>query len=263
MEDLKSKSPAFQLYPQDWLGDLNVASMTEQEEGVYIRLICYCWTHGSLPANIEKLKRLLKDGPSHNEITLEPVLKCFTPDGNGNLIHKRLEIERLKQKEWSEKSKKGGLQAQANRRNLKGGLALVGDCLEPNGNTSSSSSSSSSLKQKSTQDKQTLVEKPVKKKSKPVFTEWDMDMSHTLFHELKKIVPSSKAPDFENWANEFRLMREVDKWSKEDIYEILCWMYSEDDFWRGQVRSPIKLRKHYEAMYAKRNSKLMGRRASL
>ena len=48
-------------------------------------------------------------------------------------------------------------------------------------------------------------------------------------------------------------MREVEKWHKDDIYEIMCWMYQDDNFWKGQIRSPQKLRKHYESMYAKRN----------
>ena len=66
-------------------------------------------------------------------------------------------------------------------------------------------------------------------------------------------MPSTKEPDLESWANEFRLMREVEKWHKDDIYEIMCWMYQDDNFWKGQIRSPQKLRKHYESMYAKRN----------
>ena len=36
-----SKSPAFQLYPKDFLVD--TAMMTAEEVGVYMRLICYAW----------------------------------------------------------------------------------------------------------------------------------------------------------------------------------------------------------------------------
>ena len=84
------------------------------------------------------------------------------------------------------------------------------------------------------------MEKSEKKKHKYTFTKWDMDVSLLLFNECKKIVPTTKEPDFENWANEFRLMREVGKWHKDHIYKILSWMYNENEFWRGQIRSPQK-----------------------
>jgi hypothetical protein len=81
-----------------------------------------------------------------------------------------------------------------------------------------------------------------------------MSMAKRLFNHCLKSVPSSKVPNYQEWANEFRLMRTQDKRSKDCVYEILCWM-TDDAFWSGQIRSPLKLRKHYETMYAKRNSK--------
>ena len=169
------------------------------------------------------------------------------------LVHPRLDAERCKQIAWREKSSAGGKASALKKRTVSGGNG-ASRVVEPKGNTMSlSSSSSSSLNLKSTQVK----------KSKYSFTEWDMNLSHTLFEECKKIVLTTKEPDFENWANEFRLMREIEKWHKEDILAILSWMYNEDEFWRGQVRSPQKLRKHYETMYAKRNSAKMGKRSNV
>jgi uncharacterized protein YdaU (DUF1376 family) len=101
------KSPSFQFYAAEYLADENVALMTLEEEGAYIRAIAYCWREGSIPADYELLSRLLK-GASTN--ILRVVTKCFNqhPTEAGRLVHGRLEKEREKQRLWREKSSKGG-----------------------------------------------------------------------------------------------------------------------------------------------------------
>ncbi len=248
---MKTKSPAFQFYPADYLSDSNTIAFTAEQDGHYLRLLCLCWLEGSIPIDP---RPLLKDGATISDDCLNPILRCFRLNRKKTaLVHPRLDAERCKQIAWREKSSAGGKASALKKRTVSGdnGASRV---VEPKGNTMSlSSSSSSSSNLKSTQGK----------KSKYSFTEWDMNLSHTLFNECKKIVPTTKDPDFENWANEFRLMREIEKWHKEDILAILSWMYNEDEFWRGQVRSPQKLRKHYEAMYAKRNAAKIGRRSNM
>ena len=248
---MKTKSPAFQFYPADYLSDSNTIAFTAEQDGHYLRLLCLCWLEGSIPIDP---RPLLKDGATISDECLNPILRCFRINRKKTaLVHPRLDAERCKQIAWREKSSAGGKASALKKRTVSGdnGASRV---VEPKGNTSSSFiSSSSSLNLKSTQGK----------KSKYSFTEWDMNLSHTLFNECKKIVPTTKDPDFENWANEFRLMREIEKWHKEDILGIMSWMYNEDEFWRGQVRSPQKLRKHYEAMYAKRNAAKIGRRSNM
>ena len=258
---MKTKSPAFQFHPADYLSDSNPIAFTAEQDGHYLRLLCLCWLEGSIPIDP---RPLLKDGATISDECLNPILRCFRINRKKTaLVHPRLDAERCKQIAWREKSSAGGKASALKKRTLSGdnGASRV---VTPKSNTSSSSmSSSSSLNLKSSQGKQTPVEKSEKKKHKYTFTKWDMDLSHTLFEECKKIVPTTKEPDFENWANEFRLMREIEKWHKEDILAILSWMYNEDEFWRGQVRSPQKLRKHYEAMYAKRNAAKIGRRSNM
>ena len=247
---MKTKSPAFQFYPADYLSDANTIAFTAEQDGHYLRLLCLCWLEGSIPIDP---RSLLKGGATITEECLNPILRCFRLNRKKTaLIHPRLDAERRKQIAWREKSVAGGKASALKKRALSGGNG-ASRVVEPKGNTMFMSSSSSSSSIKSTPGKQTPVEKSVKKKPKVKFSEWDMSMSVLLFDECKKIVPSTKEPDLENWANEFRLMREVEKWHKDDIYEIMCWMYQDDNFWKGQIRSPQKLRKHYEAMYAKRN----------
>lgn len=85
------------------------------------------------------------------------------------------------------------------------------------------------------------------------FEDWDMDLAKDIFEHTQRLVPSTKEPNWKNWANEIRLMRVRDKRSKGDIHTISCFM-AQDAFWSEQIRSPHKLRKHYETLYAKRNS---------
>jgi len=40
--------PAFQLYPNDFLADPNVAVMNLAELGAYFKLICHCWQQDGL-----------------------------------------------------------------------------------------------------------------------------------------------------------------------------------------------------------------------
>lgn len=110
----KTPPPAFQFYPHEWSGDPNVIAMSAEEEGHYIKLVGICWTEGYIPADQEEVQLLLK---SRCE-TLERILKCFyiNPKNNKQFLHKRLELERKKQKAWKKKCAKGGAKTQRNKK---------------------------------------------------------------------------------------------------------------------------------------------------
>lgn len=140
-----SKAPAFQFYAADYLADEHVQVMSLEQEGAYVRLLAYCWREGSIPADLNLLSRLCKNAPVE---TIQPVLERFAPHPNRpeRLVHPRLEAERAKQKQWSEKSAAGG-RASAEKRQRKtptrkGGSTTAARVVQPNGNTSFSSSSS-------------------------------------------------------------------------------------------------------------------------
>lgn len=103
------KSPAFQLYPKDWECDGKVIAMTYEEEGVYFALLRRYWLDQTLPADPEALRLLLKRRPTRTQfarwwVRLGP---CFVQVGS-QLRHKRLDLERRKQRQWSQKSAEGG-----------------------------------------------------------------------------------------------------------------------------------------------------------
>jgi len=145
----KKKSPAFQFYPDEWLTDRIVAMMTPEQEGAYIRLVCYCWLDNdlSLPDNDEQLSVLARI----SKCGLELVKSKFKPHPikEGFLTHSRLQKEYKKQLAWREKSAKGGKKSAAqrteNKQKLKGGSI----CLQPKSNTPSPSPSPTTYKKES------------------------------------------------------------------------------------------------------------------
>jgi hypothetical protein len=120
--------------------------MTLEEEGAYIRLLSYCWQHGSIPREPEKIARLIGKGAS---ITLaQSVATMFQPPlDNGSmvgdvLVHDRLQAQRDEYDAWLEKSRRGGrASAEARRRNRVEGEPPLQPPFQPNGNTTSTSTS--------------------------------------------------------------------------------------------------------------------------
>jgi hypothetical protein len=56
----KTKAPAFQFYPDDFVG--GVADMTQAEVGAYILLLCSQWGRGSIPTDLQRAALIAK-GP--------------------------------------------------------------------------------------------------------------------------------------------------------------------------------------------------------
>jgi len=129
---VKNPAPSFQFYPADFLSDLNVQSMTDEEVGRYVKLMCHCWIEDGLPDDSRVVDLYLKNSST--------IARCFYKKGS-IYRHKRLDNERAKQLSWRDKCKKGGLQAAHNKQLLKGS-ATKGQL---KGNTPSSSSSSTSV----------------------------------------------------------------------------------------------------------------------
>lgn len=117
---MKFKSPAFQFYPADWLGSQRVSLMSLEEEGAYIRLLSYCWQHGSVPADPDAAARLIGKGAS--PVLASKVLTMFQPPlENGSpfgavLVHERLQAEKEKQVAWKTKSSEGGKKSAEKRK---------------------------------------------------------------------------------------------------------------------------------------------------
>lgn len=104
----KDKPVAFQFYPRDYLSDINVEAATLEEEGVYIRLLCYCWLQQGLPSDLTVLCQLAKGAAP--EVVEKVVRRCFKTDSKNNekIYHPRLKLERKKQLAHAKKRSAAG-----------------------------------------------------------------------------------------------------------------------------------------------------------
>ena len=117
--------------------------MTNEEVGVYLKLLCHVWLEDGIPCDSTTLQALC----NHPSTLVQPwkkiwlkVGKCFYKK-DGKLHHKKLDYLREKQSEWREKSRKGGLKSAEKKRvkpPLKNGTKGGSKMVEPNVNPSSS-----------------------------------------------------------------------------------------------------------------------------
>lgn len=87
------------------------------------------------------------------------------------------------------------------------------------------------------------------KKSKVMFTDVDMALALTMYNNLKAMHDGFKKPNLDKWANEFRLMRTIDKRKPEGMDNFLHSLATENgmwEFWRGNILSPASMRKNYD-----------------
>lgn len=95
-----SKPPSFQFYAQDFL--TGVVYLTNEEVGIYIKMLCKQWTDGKIPK-----KRLgLLVGYEWDMLSIE--LKSKFNEAGGYLINERLEKERLKRDKFHKKQRENG-----------------------------------------------------------------------------------------------------------------------------------------------------------
>lgn len=90
------KSPAFQFYAGDFL--VGVMAFSDEEVGIYIKMLAYQWEHGFLPGDRKLIKKIINS----KRIPSENVMQKFEISEDGNLRNKRLESERRKQESFRE-----------------------------------------------------------------------------------------------------------------------------------------------------------------
>ena len=104
------RSPAFQFYARDFFMDENVRLMTNQQVGIYIKLLCFCWLEGSIPKNSSAIAKLCDETETAMAQLWPAISKCFEVSqlDDERLVNKRLDAERKKQQEFSDERKKAG-----------------------------------------------------------------------------------------------------------------------------------------------------------
>lgn len=89
------KSPAFQFYASDFL--VGVTGLSNEEVGIYIKLLCLQWERGELPADPIALRKLV----GSRKPVPESVVSKFKIGFRNSIFNERLERVREKQIEFS------------------------------------------------------------------------------------------------------------------------------------------------------------------
>lgn len=92
----KGRAPAFQFYADDFLA--GTMTMTNEERGAYISLLCLQWSKGYVTEL--DIQRICHGMPTHCQGICQGK---FQAGEDGNYRNQRLEVERAKQKERSQK----------------------------------------------------------------------------------------------------------------------------------------------------------------
>lgn len=101
----KPQSPAFQFYPDDFLGSSKVAVMTPTEIGVYVLLLCMDWNGHGITYNPKLLARYCRMPEAEFVEAWEVVGPCFEKGEDGKVYNPRLLRERDKQAAFRAKQK--------------------------------------------------------------------------------------------------------------------------------------------------------------
>ncbi len=235
---MKQKRPSFQFYPADFLADENVKLMSNRAIGCYIKLLCYCWRQGSMPASIKDIAKLCDERPDVMKKIWIDLKSCFVTSETetDRLFHPRLLSEKNKQdsfkKERSESGKKGA-EARWNKDSLQNKPAgsaiqqidgsaiqepIAQPIAEPIAKNSFSSSFSSSLK--------------IKEKDSPDISNQDLNLVGRSCETTnnKKTSRGTRLPadwniphDWVQWA-----LNEKQQWTNHDVLRVA---ENFKDFW--------------------------------
>lgn len=102
----RSRPPSFDFYPEDFLAGtmhLHPACI-----GIYIRLLCFQWSHGAIPSDKRQLMQITGAMADELDLYLSQVLNKFELCDDGLYRNARLERERDKKQKLSEARAEAG-----------------------------------------------------------------------------------------------------------------------------------------------------------
>ena len=155
------KSPAFQFYPKDFLSDFDVMSMTNEEVGCYIKLLCIDWLKSGIIDDTKKIQQMLNVNEQVFDSVREHVLIKFEKKGD-KLFNPRLAEERIKQEKYRKQKAEAGKKSGKSRRNKslqdEQVFNSVGISFERNANRTRTKTNPSSSSSSSSSNKETIKE---------------------------------------------------------------------------------------------------------
>ena len=97
----------------------------------------------------------------------------------------------------------------------------------------------------------TTNHKPIKKQRQNKYSDDDFSLAEWMFGKIKELYPNHKKPNLEKWANEIRLICEIDKQPHNEIRTLFTFA-NKHDFWRKNILSPASLRKQWDRLCAEK-----------
>ncbi|HBC6251453.1 TPA: replication protein [Proteus mirabilis] len=96
-----------------------------------------------------------------------------------------------------------------------------------------------------------LAVKPDAVVSSPKGNKWgnadDLKAAQWIYSQVLIVSPTTKEPNWSTWANDIRLMRQLDGHTHQDICRMFKWA-NRDSFWCSNVLSPAKLREKWDTL---------------
>lgn len=89
-----AKPPAFQFYARDWLAE-DSSGLTYEEKGVHVDLLCFAWLEGGIPADPDRIARLLRMSKREFGRVWQEVGGRWEPGPDDCLINRRQEDYRV------------------------------------------------------------------------------------------------------------------------------------------------------------------------
>ena len=109
------KTSGFTFSPTEYLAHQQIQMLSLEEEGIYIRLLAYCWQNGAVPSHPEQAARLVGKGASATVVA--SVLRLFQASENPDeLVDWELQRQKDRLIQWKEKSAAGGRKSAAGRK---------------------------------------------------------------------------------------------------------------------------------------------------
>ncbi|WHX77260.1 Replication protein O [Bacillus safensis] len=78
----------------------------------------------------------------------------------------------------------------------------------------------------------------------------DLENANLLYKKILENNPQAKKPNLEKWASDFRLIRQIDKRTDEQVKYLIDWT-QQDTFWKANILSPARLRKQFDHLVVK------------
>lgn len=131
------------------------------------------------------------------------------------------------------------------------------DTQDYNKNNIKRSSSKNSVESSDRAKNTVLVKHPGSAIQTPKGDKWgtaeDLQCAEWILALVETIKPSTAKTDLAPWANDIRLMRELDGRSHREICELFKWA-SRDAFWCSNILSPKKLRAKWDTLSLQRSA---------